>query len=614
MEKVLKSFTKYPYQIIAFFILGGHFLFLIAFFEPAFSAPDANGYFKQAQLIADHGRTWIQEESPIQYIDLHWMEAEGNRIYSHYPPGLPVIIAILFKLFGPDAGILVNYVLTTLTLLGLFVLCSMWIGKGWALVAIAAMACNPITNSHAVIGDSHTAAAFFLVWGIVFLARWSKSMSLGSAFLAGLLLGYIPTIRYPEALFGLGIALFILFHLTNNRKAWSSAAVAIIGATIPIVCLMVHNQIAFGAVWKTAYSLTKEQTGFSLDYFSQNIGLYLKNILVYGAGLLWFFGIAGLVILCVYKKTLKQGILFIVLVFPITLLYVSYDFTLDEFPFATMRFLLPTFYIYSIAGFWGLKILSNRWKKAATAMTITLLVVNTLWGAPQFLISMITIKDADASLAAVEKVVSENVKPGSVVIAPSHIQQHLDYLGHWRLMDDNVIEGLPWTLRYIIGVGRYRIVEGRVEWTQWHQRFIRSRKARTTLMVVSPFIKSKIELLPYIPLIRGAVSEEVLNELDRWNSPDREIYWIGRVENMKDRVPPNDRLSVIKKIDPPPLLFLRVKMFFPNHAEQLDRLKDRFLSYHFLIDQLVVNPMGVIWLIQKDRGLELVKWTRAVDS
>jgi len=550
MEKVLKSFKKYPYQIIAFFILGGHFLLLISFFEPAFSTPDPNGYFKQAQLIADHGRTWFQEESPTQYIGIHWMEAEGNRIYSRYPPGLPVIIAIPFKLFGPDAGILVNYILTTLTLLGLFVLCSMWIGKGWALVAIAAMACNPITNSHAVIGDSHTAAAFFLVWGIVFLARWSKSMSLGSAFLAGLLLGYIPTIRYPEALLGLGVALFILFHMKNNRKAWSSAAVAIIGATIPIVCLMVHNQIAFGAVWKTAYSLTG-RTRFSLDYFSQNISLYLKNILVHGAGLLWIFGIAGLVILCVNKKTRKQGILFIVLVVPITLLYVSYYFMLGDSPFATMRFLLPTFYIYSIAGFWGLKIISNRWEKAATAMTITLLVVNTLWGAPQSLISMIILKDADASLAAVEKVVSENVKPGSFVIAPSHIQQHLDYLGHWRLMDDFVIEALPMIF---------------------------------------------------------------LNELDRWNSPDREIYCIGRVEKMKDKGPPNYRLSIIKRIEPPQLVFLKIKTMFPIYSEQLDRLKDRFWNGLFRYDQFVANPIGIIRLIHKDGGLELVKWTRTVDS
>ena len=367
MGNVLKRFTKYSYQIIVFIILGAHFLFIISFFEPAFSTPDANGYFKQAQLIADHGRTWFQDESPIQYVNIQWMEAKENRLYSRYPPGLPFIIAVFFKLFGPDAGTLVNYILTTLTLLGVCVLCSMWIGKGWALVATAVMACNPIINADAAMGYSHAPVAFFLIWGLVFLARWSETMSVRSAFLSGLLLGIIPTIRYSEVIFGLGIALFILFYLNKNRESWSSAAAVVIGAAIPLICLMVYNQIAFGAVWKTAYSLTKEQTGFSVDYISQNIGPYLKDILLYGAGLLWIFGLGGLGLLCANRHTRKQGFLFVVLVFPTTLLYLSYYFRLDNYPFSTMRFLLPTFYIYAIAGVWGLKIISQRWEKAANS-------------------------------------------------------------------------------------------------------------------------------------------------------------------------------------------------------------------------------------------------------
>ena len=464
---------------------------------------------------------------------------------------------------------------------------------------IGVMACNPISNTYAMIGDAHTAAAFFLVWGLVFLARWSKSFSPSSAFLAGLLLGFIPTLRYPETLFGLGIALFILFHLKNNRKAWSSAAVAIIGATIPIACLMVHNQIAFGAVWKTAYSLTDEQVGFSLDYFSKNISFYLKNILLYGAGLLWIFGIAGLIILCVNRKTRIQGILFIVLVFPITLLYVSYYFMFNSHPFATMRFLLPTFYIYSIAGILGLKIVGNRWKKPATVMTVTLLIVNTLWGAPQSLISMVIMKDANASLAAVKKVVSENVKPGSFVIAPKHIQQYLDYLGNWHLIDDTVIEGVPLVLRYIIRGKNSGVYRSRID---------------KVIMPLSQHIKRKIKMLPYMASISGDVSEEFINELDRWNSSDREIYWIGRVEWMKANVTSNYRMSVIKKIEPPKLLFWKVIAMFPTHSDQLNELKDRLWYWSFHADQIVVNPLGTIRLIQKDEGLELVKWTRAADS
>ena len=136
----------------------------------------------------------------------------------------------------------------------------------------AVMACNPIINADAAMGDPDAPVAFFLIWGLVFLARWSETMSVRSAFLSGLLLGIIPTIRYSEAIFGLGIVLFLLFYLNKNRGSWSSAAAVVIGAAIPLICLMVYNQIAFGAVWKTAYSLTKEQTGFSVDYISRLMG------------------------------------------------------------------------------------------------------------------------------------------------------------------------------------------------------------------------------------------------------------------------------------------------------------------------------------------------------
>lgn len=613
MEKVLKRFSKYAYEIIAFLILITHFVFIISFFEPAFSTADANGYFKQAQLIADHGRTWFQAESPIQYVDYQWMEAKGNRFYSRYPPGLPVIIAVLYKLFGPDAGTLINYILTTFTLLGVLVLCSMWIGKGWALVATAVMACNPIINADAVMGYSHAPVAFFLVWGLVFLARWSTNQSVVSAFFAGLLLGIIPTIRYAEAPFGLGIALFILFYLSKNRDAWPSAAAAVIGAAIPILCLMVHNHIAFGAVWKTAYSLTREQTGFSVDYISQNIGPYLKDILLYGAGILWFFGLGGLGMLCVNRDTRKQGLLLIVLVVPTTLLYVSYYFRLENHPFSTMRFLMPTFYIYAIAGVWGLKIVSQRWEKAATAMAITLLFVNTLWGVPQSLMYMILVKDADASVIAVEKVVSENVKPGSLIIAPLHIQQYLDYVERWRLVDDDVIKGLPYALQYIIKT-RYKVVDGKIEGLRPYQVSTKSRSEAGSLLAMSFHIERKIKMLPFMPSNNGEVSEKLLNELDRLNSHDNVIYVIGNVEKIKGKIPPNDRLSVIKRIEPPSPLFWKVEKMVPRHPEYLDLLKARLWNGLFFLNEFVVNPLGIIEMMYTGGGLQLIKWTRHINN
>jgi hypothetical protein len=591
MEKVLKRFSKYSYQIIAFFILGVHFLFIISFFEPAFSTPDANGYFKQGQLIADHRRTWFQDESPIQYVGFQWMEAKGNRFYSRYPPGLPVIIAIFYKLFGPDSGPFVNHILTTLTLLGLFFLCSVWIGKGWALVATTIMVCNPVINTGVFMNYSHAPVAFFLVWGLVFLVRWSQTLSIRYAFIAGFLLGCIPAIRYAEVLFGLGIAVFILLHFYKNKKAWPSVSTAVIGAAIPMICLLAHNYIAFGAMWKTAYSLTQEQTGFSVDYFAQNIGPYLKHIVLFGAGPLSILSIVGLSILYANKDTRKQGILLVLLIFPTTLLYMSYYFRPDNFPFATMRFLLPTFYIYAIACVWGLKIISQTWKKAASAIAVVLLAANTLWGMPQTLVSSIMVKDADASLCAVEKVVSEHVKQGSLL----------------------VIEGLSYALEHIIQT-RYIVVDGRIKGVRSFHESTKSRREAGSLMAISHHLNRKIKMLPFMPSKKGDLPEELLNELDRFNSHDKAIYIIGKIEKIKEKIPPDDRLSVIEAIEPPSLLFWKIKKMVPYHLMHLNLLKAWLWNGLFFLNEFVVTPLGIIELTHNDGGLQLIKWTRNIDN
>lgn|GEM_PF-4555631 len=48
-----------------------HFVFLMSYFEPAISTPDANGYFAQAKLIAKNGKTYQEPESILEYIGYH---------------------------------------------------------------------------------------------------------------------------------------------------------------------------------------------------------------------------------------------------------------------------------------------------------------------------------------------------------------------------------------------------------------------------------------------------------------------------------------------------------------------------------------------------------------
>lgn len=116
------------------------------------------------RLIAREARTDIEVESPAQYVGDHWMAVGEGKYYGQYPPGLPAMLALVFRPFGWYWTLWVLPAMGTLSLLGLYLVVREWVGPGWPLVAAGLMAANPVANRHALGADSHTAVSFFLIW------------------------------------------------------------------------------------------------------------------------------------------------------------------------------------------------------------------------------------------------------------------------------------------------------------------------------------------------------------------------------------------------------------------------------------------------------------------
>ncbi|MFQ5905930.1 MAG: ArnT family glycosyltransferase [bacterium] len=427
-----------------FLLLAGvltvtHFVFLILYFSPAISTPDAHGYFAQAKLIANTGRAYLEPESVLQYIGPHWLHQSGKRYFTTFPPGLPAILASIYKVFGPEAALLVNPLMASLSLLGLFLLCRLWIGERWGLLAFVLMAANPFANEHALFGDSHTSVAFFLVWALVFLALWRGRGSPWWAFAAGVFVGLIPAIRYPEVLFIVAFAVYVLLDLPTRQVSWRSILAAVVGCGIPIGMLCLRNQTAFGAFWRTGYSLSSRPPRFGFSYLAHHLPLYLQKLVFEGVGLVFVVGIVGLVFLCARRETRKQGTLLGLLVVPMALLYMSYFWPPDP---ESMRFLLPTFYAYTVGAVWLLKEVSSSRRLLAISGSVALLVITLVWGLPKSIRSMAHLRDNNAVLARVADAVQEHVEVGSIVMANEAISQHLDFLGYWRLADASVLRPL----------------------------------------------------------------------------------------------------------------------------------------------------------------------------
>ena len=511
-------------------LIAGHFCVLMMYFEPAIGTPDASGYCVQTRLIATEGRTWFERESPLQYVNHHWLSPGGDRYFSQYPPGLSAISAIVFRIAGPTAALLVNPVLSSLTLLGLYLLCRAWMGAGWGLVAAIVMAVNPIANEHALSCDSHTAVAFLLVWGLYLLALWSRNHSVFLAFSAGAVLGIIPTIRYPEALFLLAAAFFVLLHFSKGRNPLKSLLAAAVGTLIPVSCLLVRNHFAFGSFWRTGYTLTNEQAAFAWEHLVRNAIPYAAGIMGEGTGLLAGIGLVTMMVLCVRRATRRDGLLLLALVIPVTVLYMAY-----ALPMASIRFLIPTFSLYILAAVWGFKLLAGWRPRVAAALATTMIVATACWGLPRSVSNLGRLERDNGVLAAVTQIVTSHAAPGSVVIADPRIQQQLDYIGRWKLVDESLLTGEDPESGGPPRGGN-RELRGGSQPRRDNAGGPRAVHERERQQILERYTDRQ----------GPALAGRMIEDLDAWRGSGR-VYWIGDLTLMRRLVPQSDQLQVLAR-------------------------------------------------------------------
>ena len=196
---------------------------------------------------------------------------------------------------------------------------------------------------------------------------------------------------------------------------------------LPLVLLAVRNQEAFGAFWKTGYSLSGEQTAFDLLSLLKHSLPYVGVLLAQSAVIVFVLGVAGIRRLFLDPDTRPWGVLLAALVIPITLVYMAYYWM------PSFRFVLPTFFIYAIAAAWFLQILSQRQPARARNLAAWSLALASLVGLPLSVLLLGQLKNDNAPLATITHALQRHAEPGSLVIADGGINQHLDYIGKWRL-------------------------------------------------------------------------------------------------------------------------------------------------------------------------------------
>jgi hypothetical protein len=525
-----------PAFVAGLALVAAHFAFLMCFFAPAISTPDASSYFGQAKLIARTGRTYIEPESPLQYVGVHWNHVGGNRYYCTHAPGLSLLMAPVYKVFGPGPTVAMNPLFASLSLLGLFLLCRLWVGQWWALLAAAFMAVNPFANEHAHFGDAHSAVCFFLVWGLFLTVKWVQQRSVWQALAAGAFFGIIPTIRYADVFYLPAVAVFVLLNMRRDRRSWAGLLAGVAGLAIPLGWLCIRNHLAFGAFWRTGYSQALDAGRiFALRYFLEYALPHLRMLLSDGCGVVFALGVLGIAILCGRKDTWKQGVVFTLLVVSVTVLYMAYFWGPDR---QSMRYLLPTFYVYTIATVWLLRELSRVHAASALVGSLVVLAVTIFWGVPPSVMSIAHLHQLNGVLSKVTSVVENSVEPGSILVANEGLSQHLDFVGRWRLADAGMLR--------FFGPERG---EPRGPDMPIPERSVLDDR-RTRIGLRGP--KNIKAAERYGPLREEELFSAFSRDIWEWAGSERKVYLLAKEHQIgafERELPPGDRLVRVERIE-----------------------------------------------------------------
>jgi hypothetical protein len=438
--------------------------------------------------------------------------------------------------YWAQASVLVNPALAMLTLVGVYAVAARLLASpAWGLFAAVAVAVNGAFTAHALTDIAHMPVAFCLVWGVYLLLRWSDTGRWGWAFAGGVVLGCIPGARYADSIVALGVLAFLLMHVRTFPNIWKHYLAAVGGAAIPIVPLLVRNQLVFGAFWKTGYALTNEQTGFSREWFAEHAAAYLQLLQGNGMGILFGLGVIGFAWMLATPRVRATGTLLVGMVVPFVVVYMAYYWARGVMGGGrggndvggAMRFLVPVVPLIAIAGTWTLaRALAAAPTAAKVAVPIVVIAMQLLTYGSDGLAELRQMRDRKTPLAMATRDLQQVAAAGDVVMADNGFLQHLDFVRRWKLADPSVATGRG------MGGGRLnRDPDGPSPMQQ------EKNEARSKLYSGTTVQRQK----------------QFLTDVRAWAGPDHAIFAVGREADLSRLLPgvPREEVTVIRKFTVP---------------------------------------------------------------
>lgn len=537
-----------------------HFSVLSSLVEFGYASPDADGYFTQARLIAEEGKFGFEADSPVQYFAAHWIEIEEGKFMSRYPYGFPLLLAMVWKLFGVHAAFFVNPLLATATVWMVYLLSRKFVSKPLSLVIACLVAINPTFNSFTLMYFSHTATVLTLVLGMYLFVLWVEKGHWWLGFLAGLILGSLPSIRYAEVSAGLGIGVFLIGTMILRPERRRSGLLVGLGAFVPVVTLLIFNHVNFGSALKTAYSLTGEQS-LSLGYLPKNWAKYFEGLMTKGVGLFFVPGLLGLTAMTINPKQRLAGLSFLMTSLSAVLVYSCYYFGSagGVGGGGNVRFLIPIFPLVWIGAGYFLE--NIRSEKLVWIGTTVLIVLQASFWIPDTVMSLAMGNEGAKRSEELIEWLDENVPEGNLIVAERQVHEQIHFTGNWQLADQNTViksgprRGSPRADRMMAHRG------GNPAGNENRAQRVRNVMGMRRAMPSdpggpNPMQQSKGKQLrsAYIGLSEVEHAQLSWEDLSDWSGEAHSIYWLGNADEASDYlhdVGVTDEVEIISTFEVP---------------------------------------------------------------
>lgn len=412
-------------------LLIGYAALLNCYLVPVTGGTDQNGYHLQGRLLNEEGTFYRKAADPLEFIGHMWVVNERGEFYPKYPPFYPAMTAAINLLLGPGGGFYATLWAAVLAAAGMYVLARFFVGRYFALMGAGALMVSPVVSMLGIVRNSHTPSLAFFLWGLAafFGAVRAKSLwgRLAGAFAGGFLIGWTVGIRYTDLLLILIPAAYLMLFPRGRRRVVLAVGLAA-GAAIPYGMLAVFHWLAYGAPWRSGYSLTGEAGAFQLRFLWENLLIYVPEFFMLVVGPL------GALAVLVPRLRWRRGLFWAAWLLPTFLLYLTYYWAPENDGTGAMRFLTPLVPAVVIAGLLALRRFCRQVPPRAAFLTVILVVaIQAGWGVPR-LLKMCEAKAAgDLQNLVLIEALKQRVPPGASIVARTGLLNELDYELRWRL-------------------------------------------------------------------------------------------------------------------------------------------------------------------------------------